>query len=281
MTLQLLDLHPDILFKILRDYVPLDVKLRTLWKIPEFRPLLEHRGSYLDSPVPFSLNYLKILRGLRSGCYFEFSNFNYRVFLRIDEATLRISLFHFYLNTRREDYRPNSSCSFYHQSIYCTKKKFKCKNFRNGELTYYLNGFGFFTIYPFFPKMFYCDDLNNRIGMGQRFFLQNSSSPYIFVMLLTSEKKIIGERRNLFDNDGEYQIEELCPITLEVTNDLKYLTWDGGDPIPMAGSEHYWLGDEEHVEGFKICHTDRILKNARKVGDGIKQDKRLKKILWN
>lgn len=110
--IKLLDLHPDLLLKLLRDFIFLEDKLHTLLKMPEFRNLLKYRASYLDPSAPFSFEYIRLLRHIRPGWYMARNNWS-----RINETTWNFSLHHFLLEFAPNMYRSIVRCDFYYGSI--------------------------------------------------------------------------------------------------------------------------------------------------------------------
>lgn len=95
--LQLFDLYPDILFKLLREYLSFDDKLRTLWDMPEFRPYLEDREAWITSSY-LSVPFLDWIRTLKLGWYIHKDNWSHRFQLQLDPHHLTVSLRHFILD---------------------------------------------------------------------------------------------------------------------------------------------------------------------------------------
>lgn len=90
-----MDLHVDILLKILRDFLPLKDKLHALFEMKEFLQLVTYRGAYLSIflvPIPS-----RFLRGIRARWYVARDDWVHRFFLGIDERTLHVSLRHYVL----------------------------------------------------------------------------------------------------------------------------------------------------------------------------------------
>lgn len=302
-SIQLLDLHPDILLKIFRDFIPLKDKLNTLLKIPEFRPLLEYRGSYLTSSGPFSFDYIQFLSRIRSGWYFYRENWIFRFYLRIDETTLHISLFHFCLGICRSHQKPNSQCGYKCESIkhmenFLDEYLNDYHYIEDGNLlTYYLKNYGFIMVYRTHndhqQKMRFYDGTECMIDINQPCILLNYSefflSPGHFEVLWTPEKKLvvycIHARNRCY---CEKRIQVLSPITFEVTKDYKFLTWDDKDiPFPITMLDDFCLRDEHHVEVVGIYHItcpgidrSQVETDRKKVEWIAKHNEHLKSILW-
>lgn len=87
-----------------------------------------------------------------------------------------------------------------------------------------------------------------------------------------------------YRNECENKTRELDPIDFEITKDYKFFTWNGGDPIPLWASSDYRLGNEEHVEGFKIYHHKPYIQPfeiIRPIVEEDQQDKYIKKFIYN
>lgn len=245
MNLHLLDLNSDVLLKIV-DYVPLKDKLHTLWDIPEFRPLLEYRRCYLASPAPFSLEYLELFRSFRPGWYMHILDWNYRVYGLIDETTLRVTRIHFELNKREK--HPFFKSDVKGLSVRQAKERLQSFYFYHlGDdvLTYHLRGYGFVTVnlrlrqlLCFYKRKYviYPDEPIKILGNIRK------SDQLDFKVVLTRDLKLVVD----FDRKG--QMQELCPITFGISKDHKFLTWEGGDPIPMTLREDFNLEDDGQVK---------------------------------
>lgn len=289
-TLQLLDLPVDILFLILKK-VPLEDKLHTLSKMPEFRPFLKHRASYLSSSAPFSLKYIDFLRQLRPGWYFNRKNGFHRMYLQINETTLHFSKFHFDLWNYQDFHRPNSHVSFYRKSIDSAKNDFGFHDlihFSDDLLTYHLKGKGFIIVHyrsdsPW--QVIYLSNLRKyMMRIDKPIVLTRFVSSYRmcnFQAKLTRNKKLIIQCVDLQKCQCVNHVQELNPISFEISNDYQYLTWDGGDRIPLMLCSDYRLEDEQYLEGFRIYHHKHPhVQTMRKIVEGDEHDKHLKKFIW-
>lgn len=96
---QLLDLYPDILLTILKEYVPFEDKLRTLWGMPEFRPYLEDCAAWMTSMSNISVPFLDWIRTLKPGWYIHTDNWSHRFLIRLDPHAMTFSLHHFFLDS--------------------------------------------------------------------------------------------------------------------------------------------------------------------------------------
>lgn len=293
--LQLLDLHPDVLFKIFRDFVPLEDKLHLLLDMPEFRALLMHRASYLATSAPFSLGYILFLGTLRSGWYASRKHWGQRMYLQVEETTLHISLFNFILYEYWPKYKPNARCAYHCVSIFRTAgnlhrylRNFECMEDMN-LLTYHIPGYGFFSIDHASSgpeNMMFCDGSKHTIERDRLLFMCDKHHDYLgvshFQILLTSDKKVVVQciapiglchclRR----------VHELSPFTFGVKEGYKYLTWNGGRSIPLAGNQKFMLAKNKNdVEAWSVDHIDSELEGTVAMDETAKKHEQFKKLLW-
>lgn len=286
--LQLLKLHADILFLIFKK-VPLEDKLHTLLKMPEFRPFMKNRASYLSSSAPFSLKYLKFLRKLRPGWYFDPKSGFHRMYLQINETTLHFSKFHFDLWNYRDFHRPNSHVSFHRESIESARNDFAdgfrdLVHFSDDLLTFHMKGMGFIIVHYRSRSPWQVIYLSNTRKYMMRIDKPIVLTRYLpphglcnFEATLTRDKKLIVQCVDV--QKRQCHVQELNPITFEITKDYQYLTWDGGDRIPLMLCSDYRLEVDGYLEGFRIYHHKHPHVQAmREIVD--EQDEHLKKFLW-
>lgn len=266
--LQLLSLPVDVLFIIFR-HVPLKDKLHTLSKMPEFRPFLKHRVSYLDTSAPFSLKYIQFLHGLQPGWYFSRKNAFHRFYMQIDETTLHVNKYHFVLQESQRHHRPNTSIRFYRETLDDTVNDFveafsNFKYFEDKEnlLTYHIEGYGYIVVHydPFSEfQEIYLNKLGKYLILFQepKISLMRSLSSVcrcFFEVSFTREKKLIASCIDPKKCQCRDPVQEIEPITLEMTTDFKFLFWEGADPIPQVMCSEYRLKEDEYVEGFGKFH---------------------------
>lgn len=97
-SLQLLDLLPEILFKLLREYVSFQEKLYTLWEIPEFHPYLQDADAWITSSKIISFPFLNWIRTVKLGWYIHRENRSHRLLLQLDPLSMTLSLHHFFMD---------------------------------------------------------------------------------------------------------------------------------------------------------------------------------------
>lgn len=290
--MQLLDLHPDILFKIFREFVPLQDKLQTLIRMPEFHDLLKYRGCYLLSAAPFSFEYIRLLRSIRPGWYMARNNWTHRFFLQIEETTLHISLHHFLLEGFESLYKPNSRWNASHGSLDHMERNFG--NFLNDYqcmedldmLTYHLKNYGFIMIdhafHPYRKKMRFYDWTERIITVNQKQQLYDRYKIFShFCVTLTPEKKLIVECiYSALICPCEQRFQELSPFTFGVAEDCKALTWNEDKKIPLAAHQNFKLAqDGHHVEAAMIYHVNYPFQDTLQVNVEDKKNEYLKKLL--
>lgn len=101
--LHLLDMHPDLIFYLLRNYIPLEDKVGSLWTIPEFRPYLEDRAAWRTTSKHVSIPFLIWLQSLQSGWWYLESPFwYYQIFLKVDFYAMTLSVHHYILEHGHE-----------------------------------------------------------------------------------------------------------------------------------------------------------------------------------
>lgn len=263
--IQLMDLHIDILLKIFRDFVPLKEKLRLLSTMPEFRDILTYRGAYLCSSTPFSPVYLQYLSGIRFGWYFARLNWNHWCYVQIDEKTLNVVIYHFFL----DGFKPVvHDQQFFRGSI--------SRMFRN--LGIILSGFEYSEpprIYIYRSTghgliiidsakdgwMWFHDGSKFKIKIGHRQKIpMRWRLAYHFEIIWTIHRTLIVNC--LFPSQTRCgctsPVQELSPITFQASTDFKMLNWsDGGDSVSLAAWQRFQLAeDEEHVESDMIYYMD-------------------------
>lgn len=290
-SLQLLDLHPDILLKIF-SFIPLHDKLHTLIKMPEFHHLLKYRGSYLSSKAPFSYEYICFLRRLRTGWYISRSNWSHCFCLKIHETTLHFSLYHFLLEGFEGYFKPNSRCNFFSETIDRMQMNldlFFVEYIHIDDmklLLYYLKGFGFIMINHAFPNnqqvMRFYDSTVWMIEINKKLEMWDTRDLYShFIVTLTSDKKLLVECTlpvNFCICEEKFQ--ELSPFSFQAVKGYKALTWDGGKNIPLVGHQEFRLGkDECHIKSGMMYHMDYPFKNTLEVEKRAKRNAKLKRLL--
>lgn len=111
MTLELMDLVPDIIFKLLREYLTMEDKFKSLMDMPEFRPYLQQRAAWITSCPYVSLPFLDLMRTIPRGWYVHRKNSSHRLWLLVDPNHMILSFHHFYLD-RFLFQQPTSICTF-------------------------------------------------------------------------------------------------------------------------------------------------------------------------
>lgn len=293
--LQLLDLPVEILFFILR-HVPLKDKLHTLSKMPEFRPFLKDRASYLDSSAPFSLKYINLLCRLQPGWYSNWRNAFNRFYLMIDETTLHVTWIEFKLVDILKRHQPNSTVQFYWHTLENFKMWFKVyirdfEYFEDQEnlLTYHLEGYGFIVLHynPFSTlQKIYLEEVYSYVDWHRDSICLtrsvSASRVCWFQLSLNREKKLVATCRDPKTCQCQDTVQEFDPISLELTADYKYLMWNGGDPIPQWSCYDYRLEKDGYMEGFRLNHHLPFphKHEPRPIVEEDGKNKHLKKFLW-
>lgn len=286
--IQLLDLHPDILLKIFREFIPLKDKLHTLFEMPEFRPLLQYRGSYLASSAPFSCDYLEFLRAIRPGWYVSRQYWPHHVYLRIEESTLRVSLLHFLLHDQRSRFEPNARFGTFRLPIHLMVQKIKSYMDRfyavedRNMLTYFLKGYGFIMVdHTESPKVRMYEGTEYMIEKNVPLIaLDRLRDIYHFKVMWTGDEKLIVECRQNADflcRCEETRVE-LSPCRLEMTPDYKMLGWEGGNSFPLVERQDYVLGEDYWIEAYKIYHLNFAFKNSKPLQEPDRIT--FKRLLW-
>lgn len=288
--IQLLDLHPDILIKIFREYVPLQDKLHTLLKMPEFRDLLKHRSCYLSSAAPFSFHYIHFLRSIRPGWYMARSNWSHRFFLEIEETTLHISLRHFLLEGFEDQYKPNSRYTSAQGSLDRMQRNFDdfLRDYQYMEdldmLTYHLKNYGFimidFASHSILKKMRFYNWREGTLVLNRKQQVYDSLFNHFFVTL-TSEKKLIVEcRYGALICPCEERVQELHPFRFGFTKDCTALTWNENEKIPLITHQNFALAqDARSVKATMIYHVSHPFYDTLQVDVAAKNNEHLKKLL--
>lgn len=252
--LQLLDLPAEILFLIFR-HVPLKDKLHILFKIPEFRPFLEDRASYLDIFAPFSLKYIEILRRLRPGWYFSRASGFKRFYLMINETTLHITKIDFYIDGSLTYSQPGSSAKFFHHTIEKFEKYFletvrhNFEYFEGQELLTYRPGYNFIVVHndPFSKfKKIYLSEIKKDLKWFEEPKIWGCSK-----LTFNQQKKLIARCLHPNSCQCENTVQKFDPITLELTTDYKYLILNEGKRIPYWRFSDYRLVNDQYIEEFR------------------------------
>lgn len=98
LCVHLLDLHADILFKLVRDYISFEDKLCILWNMPEFRPYLEDRAAWITSTLNISVPFLDWIQTMKSGWYIHAQNWSHVFLLKMNPYPMTFSLHHFIID---------------------------------------------------------------------------------------------------------------------------------------------------------------------------------------
>lgn len=278
-SMQLMDLHIDILLKIFRDFVPLKDKLNFLSSMPEWYDILTYRGAYLSSPTPFSREYLQFLCGVQPGWYVARQNWIHWFFLQIDERTLHVNLYHFFLEgfdpavMDRQFFRGSIHHISRNLGYFLSRYEYVESNATSTPpltrmLIYRVYGQGLIIIdlhsaKEGWYKMRFFDGCIWRIRLGERRKIpMRWHSENHFEMLWRNNHQL-----TLY---CLFPVQIYCgcisrllllsPITFEATPDLKMLNWsDGseGDSVSLAASQNFQLAeDEEHIESDIIFYLD-------------------------
>lgn len=250
----------EILFKIFRD-VPLHNKINLLWDMPEIKHILQDRGAYLNSPHPFSIEYLELLRSIRPGWYVHCTNSHYRVCVQINERTLQITFFHFGLLYLGKDYKLNArygegslSIDNIKQYVRGLLQKFDALE-EIEHFLYHLKGYGVIvvenTTYP--PKIHMYEGSKYNL---ERHVPRTVLDPHFEVMWTCDAKLIVEckltEQHVCRCEELRYQ---LSPCTVETTPEFTQLTLNGGT-FPLIGRQDFLLGKGHQVETYKIFHVN-------------------------
>lgn len=293
--LKLLDLPEDILFEIFRKYVPLKDKLYTLLEIPEFQFILKQRASYICSPVPFSFEYLKLLRQFRPGWYFSRDNWLDRCYLQIDESTLEFTMFYF--NLAKRTFKPESYISFYCENVSRSFVRLSDKFYNKYSkmhllYTYYLKNYGFVMILRYYDNSSLLElqfpysksaMQQQRIEFEKEFeIIKLSPFKCGFKGTLTRKKNLILQCTESKKCECENKIQELVPINFTISMDK--CLYGGYSKIPLWACSNYRLENENDVKGFKIYHhLEPFVQRFEKIKPIVeedKQDPRIKKFLF-
>lgn len=276
--MNLLDLHPDVLFKLFRDYIPLRDKLHVLFDMKEFRPYLESRYAYLDRPLPFSTDYLSLLRHVRPGWYTGCTNWNHRFRLVIEARTLRFSLYHFILEGFEGKHRLNARYSLFDNSLNDTQTFLKDYffNFCHAEerrlLYYHLEGYGFIAIDFTRPdtrrhRMRFYNGKFCTIRVNEAYEMLDCSLFPVkthFKVLLKPAQLLVVECMLTTRHVRVcrcMKVQELFPIAFDDSNDAsghyRALTWSKDRSQLLTARQEFRLGPEEtRVKGTKVYHVD-------------------------
>lgn len=274
---RLRNLHIDILLKLFRDFIPLKEKLRLLSPMTEYCDILTYRGAYLNSPIPFSPVYLQFLNDVRIGWYFARSNWNHWCYLQIDERTLHVVLYHFFLDGFE---------SVVHEKIVVRgdiSRRFENLGVILSEFDY-LEADTAFEPPP--PRMYIYRSTNHgliivdshsakdgwftmwfhdgrkfkiKIGRKQKIPMRWRLA-YHFEIIWTIHQTLIVHC--LFPSQTRcgctFPVQELSPITFQASTDFEMLNWsDSGDSVSLATWQRFRLAkDEEHVETDIIYYVD-------------------------
>lgn len=291
-TLNLLELHPDVLQKILR-HVPLQDKICVLRKMPEFRELLEHRASFLEYLLPFSFEYLNYVSLLRTGWYALRKNWGHRFFMQIDETTLQISIRHFHVEKLTSSYAPNSCASRTCNTIAETTQLMN--NFLDKYqwmddmqlLTYHFEGYGLIMVdYSFHFKvhnMRFFDRTQHTIEENVTYFV-HSQWPFSqhFSLLLKPNKTLVVQciLAAVIRCRCQTRIQKLTPFTYDVSEDCRFLTRPEGEPIPFIAYQKFSLDNsEERVTCETLYHANYKLEYTFPIVQSMRSDPILKRLL--
>lgn len=208
----------------------------------------------MASPAPFSLEYLNFFHNYQPGWYMNINDWNHHVYTVKDENPLSISRIHFELSKPRKHPLPDYNCKIGCLSFRRAKEELESFGYyrlRDDDklLTYYLKDYGFMKVHLRLRLLFCEDWMKYPIHQDQPIKLSGNFPGRFFCkfeVVLTQDLKLIVD----LDPPGQNpdQIQELSPITFEITKDYKFLTWEGGDPIPMTMREDFNFKDEKYVE---------------------------------
>lgn len=91
-------LPPELVLHILRNYIPIEDKLDSLWPISVFRPYLEDRGAWKTSSKRLSIPFLQWIHRFPSGWYLNAKNWDYQLFEKLDTYAMTLSFYHYLLD---------------------------------------------------------------------------------------------------------------------------------------------------------------------------------------
>lgn len=279
-SMQLMDLNIDILLMIFRDFVPLKDKLKLLPSMPEWHNILTYRGAYLSSPTPFSLEYLQFLCGLQPGWYVARSTMIHWLFLQIDQKTLHVELYHFFLegfdsaSTDQQFFRGSIHRISRNLGNFLSRYEYVESNTTSTPpltrmLIYRVYGQGLILIdlhsvkHGWYKMRFY-DGCIWRIRLGERrkLPLRWHNEYHLEIHWKMNHQLILHCLFPVQIYCGCIsRLVNLFPITFEASPDLKILNWSEGsegDSVSLATLQKFQLAeDEEHIESDIIFYLDK------------------------
>lgn len=254
--------------------------------MPEFRPLLKDRDTWLASSGYFSFQFIEFLQRIKPGWYLNTHNWSHRFYLKIDEESLNVSLHHFLVDCSRGRYEPSASCDFFRASLEHTERLFMnfledYKFLRDEDMsTYYLKPYGIIMIDHVTSDNFHTLRFYNwaeySLQINKSKLLKNpksvSNSSCHFRVTLISQRQLVVEC--LFRGTRcvcEKRIQILSPFKWETKDHYNTLSWSGGDPIPMAAHDRFELEKDNHINVYTNYHVNYLFRYRMEVKENSKK----------
>lgn len=260
MALQLMNLIPDILFKLLREYLSFEDKLESLMDLQEFRPYLEQRSAWITCCPYLSLPFLDLIRTMPRGWYVHRDNWSHRLWLQLDPYRMTLSFHHFLLDTGLS----LSQCPTFTDTC-LSPLNWMLPLFRafledyvflpHMKLSlYYLKHYGLVMIQSDYPdrdqcKIRFYDWEEYIFSFYQPIRMKDASGVYHFNVMLTDDYTL---RVECLLTAGHCHCEqrrvELLPVSWQVDETGYRLKTTENTCVPVAGVQVFQMADTHQVQ---------------------------------
>lgn len=267
-TRYLLDLYPDVLFLLFREFLSVEDKLDTLMDMPEFRAFLEDRRAWRTASPHFSIPFIRWMRTLKPGWYLSYGHRCSRFFLTVDYYRLSFTLY-FYLLDQGLDALASPTRSERRMIFPGLKRVWTAflKNYDYGPSLnapmYHLQGHTLVRALPFSPnpRLLYFYDWDNA-AYDLPFFeprrMHDERGRPHYKVTLTYHRTLVVEcllRRG--ECLCEKPIISLLPYwPAEDPGDL--LTLINGATVPLAGSQTFQFVGDNHIKGTTTYYIPHL-----------------------
>lgn len=248
-------LPPELVLHILRNYIPIEDKLDSLWPIPEFQPYLEDRGAWKTASKHLSIPFLQWMHQFPSGWYIHTQNWYYRLFLKVDPYAMTLSFHHYLLDQGLDPLAtPTRITRSFNLPIL---KRVLAEFFNNfiysptlGSPTYHLKSDQRLIVDPSHERLIHLYDWED--GFYDLPFIiprpmKDEKGRYHFKVTLTYQRMLIVE---CMLARGQCQCPEeirtLLPYCEGEEGPLKVIN---GDTLKQAGIQTFQAGDNDQIEG--------------------------------